>query len=412
MGFWQLAVEDYAAINDVVSVLSILSAAGFGALALFTQYRDKKGKITRYGKLATAGIALSAMFSLASHLATGKAGELKDDQARRDHNNELAASKAERDALMKALRGQSEDLGTQLAKLEDLRANMETVQNQGKLLTASSAAISFAQRRSLAASLGNLTLTSASIGESREKFATLLEQQWQLNSRVELRDIFVSVRFTCDTQGDRASPGFRFFDKGMNARIRLFKPGADGIFDQPLKHFDSGLVLSDQAVTLTSPTQSISSQYVAGIPEGNYEGMLFQANTIGPFIGDIGRFGTTDHWRDALIELEIFSDDEELDDQLGGLGIRITEDTESLASFFDSGLNGRIDAHRRRFDSIEVVEGCSVGIDYFVGGTKVGSTSSMLTKTWFANERKPTGFFLKTPIVRIAPTVFPSRAPG
>jgi len=55
-------------IISALKIISMLGAAGFGALALLTEYKDKStNQITKWGRIALVGIVLTAVFSIVLH---------------------------------------------------------------------------------------------------------------------------------------------------------------------------------------------------------------------------------------------------------------------------------------------------------------------------------------------------------
>lgn len=77
---------------DILTVASVVSAAVFGALGLFTDYK-KDGKVTRYGFVAAVGILLSAVMSIAvgllqDRIETERRAEAAEaEKAKREEEN-------------------------------------------------------------------------------------------------------------------------------------------------------------------------------------------------------------------------------------------------------------------------------------------------------------------------------------
>jgi len=83
---------------DVLQIASILSAAGFAAFALFTDFK-KDGRITTHGRIAIIGIVLSALFSLGTQWG-------KDEIDRLGKIERGAQEQVERDAELGRYRDQ------------------------------------------------------------------------------------------------------------------------------------------------------------------------------------------------------------------------------------------------------------------------------------------------------------------
>src|SRR5262245_44793518 len=100
-------------MGDVLSILRLLGivlSGVFGVLGLLTEYKDKDGKVTRWGKTALAGICLSTVVALA-------AGVRESRKATR------AAPDAERQTRLQLQRSNEilADLGRTLDPLTNIR---------------------------------------------------------------------------------------------------------------------------------------------------------------------------------------------------------------------------------------------------------------------------------------------------
>ncbi len=111
---------------DIFTAVSALSAAFFGMLALFTDFK-KDGRITRYGRMAVIGIALSATISIGLTLLKSRIDLRKsadaENKARAQRADEATRFKAQEDAL-KSLAGQMGTALTQLRSQNVLQKNL------------------------------------------------------------------------------------------------------------------------------------------------------------------------------------------------------------------------------------------------------------------------------------------------
>jgi len=95
---------------DILTVSSVVSAAAFGALGLFTDYK-KDGKVTRYGFIAAIGILLSAVMSIAVGLlqdrieSERRAEAAKSERAKRDEEDKRFGEQINRLTFVSATLG-------------------------------------------------------------------------------------------------------------------------------------------------------------------------------------------------------------------------------------------------------------------------------------------------------------------
>lgn len=130
---------------NIVAIASIISSAAFAALGLFSEYRDKKGRITLAGRVAAGGIGLSASLSLAANLFEGR--RKADEQVQAGLAEQRRAAEVKRQ--IGKLDVANKNLGELQREAADLQSNMtqtlqgqQEVLQQSKLLTRRTEAVS------------------------------------------------------------------------------------------------------------------------------------------------------------------------------------------------------------------------------------------------------------------------------
>lgn len=76
---------------SVMKVISMIAAAVFGAVGVLTEYRDKQGNVTRWGKVALAGVIISGFLSITLHWFETDRAKAEAVDARRRADEATAA---------------------------------------------------------------------------------------------------------------------------------------------------------------------------------------------------------------------------------------------------------------------------------------------------------------------------------
>ena len=112
-----------------LKTVSTLAAGGFGALSVLTSYKDKDGKLTRWGKLAIAGFFISGGLSLALYGMDAAKAQVANEES----SNRYEATRAKLDAeLVETQRVQ----GLERTSLERSQALEEKLKTTAKSLGA------------------------------------------------------------------------------------------------------------------------------------------------------------------------------------------------------------------------------------------------------------------------------------
>lgn len=181
--------------TEALTVASVVMAAGFGLMALFTSYKDKEGKTTRYGRLAAFGVVLTALVSLTLNTVKGEIDGVKAEAQRKQQDERFD----------KTLKGFTDVLARQDQALTDgavVRANLErSLAGQRRQLAA--------QRDQIALSQGVSRGLADSVRVSQANADALLRSVWDASDTVSLRDLSVRAHLACGF-GNGPRPGGDF----------------------------------------------------------------------------------------------------------------------------------------------------------------------------------------------------------
>lgn len=215
---------------EVLTVASVVMAAAFGLMALFTSYKDKEGRTTRYGRLAAAGVVLTALVSLTINTLKGEVDGAKAAKAAKKQQNEYE----------KTLAGFEDVLGLQKQSL----IAGQTVQAGLRRSLAGQSEQLKAQRNQIALSQGVSRGLARSVRTSQANADALLRSVWDASDAVSLRDLSVRVSLGCGfiggdpyrvdmttLQPDQLAPAF---SPEVEVRIKVLSPGSLTLAEQPL----------------------------------------------------------------------------------------------------------------------------------------------------------------------------------
>ena len=177
--------EDQAKLLiDTMTVFSVISAAGFGLLGLFTDYKGDDNKVTLWGRLAAAGIVASALISIL--LST-----LHDRlQANSDRRNAVAA------ALLQAT--DSDRFNTQLGKLATVEGGLGSVLKDSETVRGQLGRSIASQQRQLAAANGVARDLETGNRAARDDADRLLRRVYASAEQVSARDVKARVAVACE----------------------------------------------------------------------------------------------------------------------------------------------------------------------------------------------------------------------
>jgi hypothetical protein len=184
----EISAERWVAI---LTVTSILAAAGFGMLGLFSDYKQD-GKVTWAGRIAAGGIALSAMLSILLGVAQDHVDAAKDNARRSEADRERAEQKARFDAQAKAFAGLTGQMGasldTQALQLAELKR--QNAMQQG-LVTRTTA----------------LLRTTTQLGRQQEgNTLRVLQRMWNDSTWVSADSLSANVSALCGARPGKRPP--------------------------------------------------------------------------------------------------------------------------------------------------------------------------------------------------------------
>jgi hypothetical protein len=266
---------------NLIGFASIASAAIFGLLALFTDYK-KDGKVTHWGRLYAGGIALSAVFAMTSAVLQKRIAA--DERA----DGEQAASD-QRDL-------QKGQFDTQLRHLTRLNGHMERV-------NAASTDLLNAQRVLLASAQQGMLLTSRLGVQERENTGRVIQTLWYDANRIRASSLEVEVSYDCWMRGDVPQP--HLFDEGDQLLLGLTPAEPLNDMHLPLTTFQGqSLPIRAYTTVLTSSRHEFSWQRRAIDASETAAAAVWTQHTYRySFAGRIGDFENPDTWRGAAIEI-------------------------------------------------------------------------------------------------------------
>jgi hypothetical protein len=269
---------------DALQILSILSAAGFAMLGLFTEFK-KDGRITRHGRIAVFGVVLSAILSLATQAGKAaldrEASKVADAKHQAELDNATERFSNQSEALSELLNEQDASLERSKA-LENALTDARDDQDQ--------------QSRQL---MGRMDNSIAAIDESRAaqrvQATTLFRSIWYNANRIDASALRVRVDYSCNTRTGEPAPALLGSPVRADIAVRRARslPG-DGLgklpFTSEIKISGSHFLSRTEETTRRAYGPSEKSQMYTGV--------------YGPFwAGSGAKIDNPDDWRNAQVEI-------------------------------------------------------------------------------------------------------------
>lgn len=279
-----MAWFDDKQLVNILTIASILSAAGFGALGLFTDFK-KDGKVTRYGRMAVGGIMLSAAFSIGVGLLQGRI-EAKRSQA--------AATKeaADRDR-------EGRNFAAQINRLEGLNRNLFDVNRAASDLQQGMRNSLRSQGLLLTNARSSMLLTASVGAQQQENAARVLRTMWEDFNRIDGSRIALSVMYDCSSTSGQI-PRILPAGTGTEAVIRVAPRGRAAAQGIPPTSFAVQPLLP--GLTLRAMDQRTEVFRVGG----SHSTQIHQYSSFGPFfVDDMEEFTSPEAWANAEIEILI-----------------------------------------------------------------------------------------------------------
>jgi len=376
---------------------SILATAGFAAFGLLTKFKDESGKLTKAGRIALAGIGLSALLSLGT-------------QSVKAENDRRSAAVADE-------KHQAE-LNTQLALFKGQSAALQDLNNKQLRALGEAQAIQDRVKRSLAA----LQLVQQDVGKSINAIgvvgrkqdshtARVLHTMWEDANRIEAGRIELIMRTQCEVPLAKEMP--RILPGGAFAIIGLVNKSALHWLSVPANSFSrdlllhSNLPLVEKTVTFTSEDPRIDVFRT----ESTNTALVTQVMHFGPFeadVLDIGKFTKPDEWRNAAVEILISG-------RQPGLASAVQQATGQ--PMWDKARLSRgpllIPEDIRSNDHYKLAGlPCTTFLTLILNGRSIPFRQVRIIQVLEGDEGEGATVLVKTPVSTIAPEVFPKFAGG
>jgi hypothetical protein len=302
-------LSSWGKLVDVLQVTSILSAAAFAGLALFTEYK-KKGKITRAGRWAVGGIVLSALLSLATQWGKAEIDRRKSEKANGEQtarlNEEISRFHQQMQGLANLSGQQQKTLignGQQMLEMMHLAKQQQNVLAGNRLLSHNMEIALVSQenlRRQAERTRSDIESTRSRVDQAATE---TLETMWNNANRIEPTGIQVIFSYLCPSPPSGLTDTPPLFDNGAFVEMGL-RPAIgvdDHDFREPIA-FSPDLAPSSE--TLIALQREVGSRRIAFYGPND----LMRINTFSLFLPDrfsSSAFHDPEQWRNAGIEVII-----------------------------------------------------------------------------------------------------------
>jgi len=378
-------------VVDLLQVASILSAAAFAALALFTEYK-RDGKITRYGRFAVLGIVLSALFSLGMQWTKAEIDRQKAEQARKDEvERQKAAARAAADEL--------ERYKTQTGRLQNL-LGLERVALDGTRHLAERMAVSLRQQQAIQAQTrGTLLAVEAARSQERANTVRVLKGMWEDANRVSGATIAVVVGYQCTVDPERYVP---ILPDQARAELTLLPMAAAAAEHVALTRFRPDYILGSR--TLTSLDERTT---LIGDPLGEVQ--FQQISRFSPFsfgAKDLQVLGRPEDWRGMAVELRIIGTQRELADRVAAVARKPSGSRDQLAHKYDV-TAGTLHSPKQDQAVRVAVLPCTADMAVFINDRQVADAQGLVVELWDGPSDRTGQVIVKFPIVPVDTADFP-----
>lgn len=269
---------------DLISYASIVSAAIFGLLALFTDYK-KDGTITRWGRIAAGGIAVSAVFAMTSAVLQKQIAS--DEQAAGE-----AAAERQRDE-------QQAQFDQQMDRLHTLDRQMRQVNEDNRTLLGSMEESLLTQSVLLTNARRSMLMTAGLGAQERANTAQVLRTMWSDANRIDGASIELFVTYSCQVREGRELP--RLLSEGADVLVAVTPAESIAPTRLPATAFEPEMRwFYGDRTELTAFLHDFSWRRNRGSVGPN----MIHVMRYGRFIGEaMGPFREVENWRGAAIEI-------------------------------------------------------------------------------------------------------------
>lgn len=372
-------------IVTLVGYASIVSAAVFGMIGLFAEYKVD-GKTTVWGKIAAVGIALSAAFGLTSAVLQRRA-----DSAQRELTR-IAADKEREEARTQYLEqvGQLLKLNRTVTGVNETSATL--LENMGLSLKAQDRMIGD-QRRLLASAHASMLMTSRLQTQQRKGTTSILRGLWDETNRVSGATIVAAVAYQCAVDPDKYFPILADEGRAELILIPMARVERERV---PLARFRSDYL--EGSVDLTAIDQKTTlHRDLTG------EVTFQQISRFSPFaFGAAGlqALSSPENWKGMAVELRVVGVQPELAQRLAAVAREPLRGREALAETYDlsSGVAARLSAN----DNARVaVLPCKADMFFFINDRQVAQAQGLVVQLWDGPGDRIGRVVVKFPIVEV-----------
>jgi hypothetical protein len=383
--------ENLGRLIDLIGYVSIVAAAGFGLLGLFTEYK-KDGRVTRWGKAAAGGIALSATLGLTSSMLQQRAEAHRSklsretaDKERRESNNRYRKQLARLVGISDGLIATNKSNETIIQGVQrSLEAQTGVVRSQGMVLDR-------AQRTML--------LTAGLSRQEGENTARVLRTMWDDANRIVGRSMELAIAYRCSPL--KAGAAFAtILGDGSSAEVRVAPRSSVSALREPLHSFRSDLILPDSSAVFGAYDQQVTTRRTRSVDGDD----LLQFSRFSGFrAGDMKGLHHPDAWRDVVVEVLVSGNQPGLAGQ--------------ARAAFDEGEVGDKAALRNRYavpeeilanDDYEVtVLPCTATMSLLLNERSVAVAQGLVVQVNEYDEDRRGRVVVKFPVVRANADAFP-----
>lgn len=279
---------------NALQVASILATAGFAAFGLFNKYKDDDGRITRPGRIAVIGIALSALLSLGTQSVKAEVDRRK-----------AKAADEKRQAELRAQAARFAQQARQLQTLDDLqRAALDGSRNlQGRVGN------TLSRLQTLQGQVSDSISAIDAVGAKQDRYTgQMLRTMWYDANRISGSRLEMRVYYECRTPPGTSLP--RLFPEGSYAEVYL-QPRSRGRPEL------SGRFALEPALDEDNPSARATRQYFTQEPVSPGQAERHSI-VFAPFEGHFSpELGNPDNWRDATLEMFVWARHPDLIEHLG-----------------------------------------------------------------------------------------------
>lgn len=379
-------------VVTLVGYASIVSAAIFGMIGLFAEYKVD-GKTTVWGKVAAVGIALSAAFGLTSAVLQRRADAAHRELSRIAADDERRKSEKQYREQV----GRLFEINRTVAGVNETSATL--LKNMGTSLEAQDRMLTD-QRRLLANARESMLMTSRLQSQQRRGTTKVLRGLWNEANRVSGATIVAAVAYNCSVGWDAYFPILPEEGRAQLTLVPMAKVAAEGV---PLTRFRAGYVQGsvdltaiDQRTTLhREPTGEVGFQQIS-----RFSPFAFGAD-------DLEALSSPENWDGMAVELMVVGVQPDLAQRMAAVASRPVRGRDALAEKYDLSA-GVAAAPGPDDDGARVaVMPCQADMFLFINDRQVAEAQGLVVQLWDRPGDRIGRIIVKFPIVAVDTDDFP-----